>query len=158
MQDERRFFIASYHEAGHILGAWEKDIPLECAEIADDGSGYTKIATEESWFWRRFRAIDQNSVRNDAFFTVCGQYGERLVGTRDSSASELDDFLVRFLARRFALDITELHNESRAFIARHVDAVARVAQELRRKRRLGRYDLALLRMDWLAKKSFRCMT
>ena len=145
--------VATHHEAAHVVAAWALDLPLQFMKVNDNGSGTTKLSYFYLWT-AMFREVSRDSVRKSALFVLAGDCGEQLISfslAQDEVTS--DDYYAWFLARKFRLDLGILRNEAEQIIVRERDTVTEIAEELYIKRFLGPYDLAIRRMNWLARGS-----
>ena len=144
-------FVAAHHEAGHVVAAWRLGIPIGFTSVDEKGNGVTRVSQFHSCT-SMFRAVTQCTVRNMALFALAGDAAEQLV-TRfvETDIAEPDYAISWFLARKFRLDLAQLKEEAEQIILREHETIVRIASELHRRRSLNSFDLALQRMNWLAR-------
>ncbi len=150
-----------YHEAAHVLAGWVLDLPIDRVVIDKNGWGVKK----SRWFsmTRQFREVSQETVRKDVIFCLSGDYGGMLVGAEWPPHYAHDDYLARFLSRKFALNIAAMRDDAFRLVLTHKHAISKVAQKLVKKaecaKREGKealvlitpYEMNLERMNWLAR-------
>lgn len=150
-----------YHEAAHVLAGWVLDLPIDRVVIDKHGWGVKK----SRWYnmTRQFREVSQETVRKDVIFCLSGDYGEMLVGGEGPKLYAHDDYIARFLSRKFALNLHAMRDDAFRLVLTHKQAIGKVAQTLVKKaeraKRDGKealvlltpYEMTLERMNWLAR-------
>lgn len=143
--------LAAHHEAGHVAMAWILGLPVGTAEVSGDGQGRTRLS-----LWYRstsmFREVNQDTVHRDVLFVLAGDMGEQLLFPDNArGAVDTDTYLAFILSKRFCLNLRDLKEEASRMIVRQRHTINALAQLLYRRGTLNSFDLALLRMDWLAR-------
>lgn len=150
-----------YHEAAHVLAGWVLDLPIDRVVIDKNGWGVKK----SRWYnmTRQFREVSQETVRKDVIFCLSGDYGEMLVGAEGPHLYAHDDYVARFLSRKFALNLSSMREDAFSLVLTNKRAISKVAQKLVKKaesaKREGKealvllnpYEMTLERMNWLAR-------
>ena len=148
--DARR--VSSHHAAGHIVAGFIHGLPLRAAYVKG-GEGAVYLSRFYLWT-SMFREVNQATVKQKVLFILSGRYASTLAGFDDpEEVWHSDCYLPWFLSRKFALDTQALAREAEYLVLRNREPILIVADRLYRQGSLNSYELALMRMDFLAKGS-----
>ena len=144
--------VTSHHEAGHIVAGWIHGLPLRAAYVKG-GEGAVYLSRFYLWT-SMFREVSQETVRQKVLFIMSGRYASTLAGFADAEEVwHSDAYLSWFLSRKFALDTREIARDAEYLVLRNKEPIRLVAERLYQKGKLNWYELALMRMDFLAQGS-----
>lgn len=149
MQEQVR--LSAYHEAAHVVVGWVLGIPI--GDVMISANGREGRVRKSLWYrlTRSFREVTQGTVRHDIMWSLAGKYGEMLAGAFTAMPHDFDFYFLDRLARRFALDMESLERDTWNIVYAQREAIVRLAGDFAKRRELSEHDVAVLRMDWLAR-------
>jgi hypothetical protein len=143
--------VSSYHEAAHVTVGWVLGIPI--GDVVISANGKEGRVRKSLWYrlTRAWQKVSQDTVRQDIMWSLAGKYGEMLAGEFTAMPHDFDFYFLDRLARRFALDMETLERDTWNIVFAQRGTIVRLAHEFAKRRKLSEHDIAVLRMDWLAR-------
>ena len=146
--------VSAYHEAGHIVLGWYCDLPISRA-VVEDNCASVHLSWSYTWT-SMFREVNQSTVRRNIMFCLGGRFASTLFGLDDAEEVwHSDVYIPKFLAQRFSLDLEQVAAETRSVVLLNKPSIKMLAQALYEKHTLDGYDLALARLNLLARGELR---